>query len=143
MNAGRQGFSLIEVLIALVILAIVGGVVTVSLISSMRLNSEGRVREQAINATSSWIDRFQAKALSFSAFEDGKTYDYGYDYASDPTFSSISSDTSFEEWQRFKFHVDTDRYLTSPLIWRVTITTYFKRPGGREGHFDVQTLIQQ
>lgn len=143
MKAKRQGLTLIEVLIALSILAIVGGVVVVALISSMKLNSEGRVRERAINATSSWIDRFQAKALNFSAFANKRTYNYGYNYASDSTFSSIASDSSFDEWKQFKFDVDTDLYINNPLIWRVKIRTYYKRPGGKEGHFDTETLIKQ
>ena len=142
----RKGLTLVEILVALVVLSIIGAVVATALISNMRLNAEGRVREQALAATQTWLDRFRAKTLDFSAFQSGQTYDYGYDYASDPTFIAAGDPNPTilnSEWGPFKFEVKTETYITSPLIWRVRITTYYRKPGGGEGRYQVETLIAQ
>ena len=134
----RRGLTLIEILVALAVLSLIGGVVATALIANMRLNTEGRVREQALAATQTWLDRFRAKTLDFTAFESGASYDYGYDYAGDPNPAILNS-----EWGPFKFEVKTERYMEAPLIWRVRVTTYFRRPGGGEGRYQVETLIAQ
>ena len=142
----RRGLTLIEILVALAVLSLIGGVVATALIANMRLNTEGRVREQALAATQTWLDRFRAKTLDFTAFESGASYDYGYDYASDPTFVAAGDPNPAilnSEWGPFRFEVKTERYMDAPLIWRVRVTTYFRRPGGSEGRYQVETLIAQ
>jgi len=142
----QRAFTLIEVLIAILLISVVSGVVATSLVSNIRLNAEGRVREQAITAAHSWIERFKAKTLDFSAFQSGNTYDYHYRYSSDSTFVAAGDPDPTaldEEWGNFKFHVQTWQLNTNPLIWRVKITTYYRKPGGGEGHFSVETAIRQ
>ncbi len=142
----RRGFTLVEVLVAILLLALVGGAVASVLVSNVRLDADGRIRERALNATSSWIERFKAKTLSFSYFQNGRTYPYGYHYSNDSAFVAAGDPNPAaldREWGDFKFNVDTDLYNSQPRIWRVKIQTTYKAPGGKEKHFEVQTLIRQ
>ncbi len=141
-----RGLTLVEILIALLILSFIGGVIATALISNIRLNADGRIREQAIAAANTWIDRFKAKTLDFSKFSSGKTYDYGYDYANDSTFVAAGDPNPTalnDEWSKFKFYVKTSQFVSKPVIWRVRVVTYYRRAGGGEGHFAVETLIRQ
>lgn len=141
----RRGFSLIEVLIALIVVAVVSFAAVTTMVSSMRHNAENRVRTQAVAATEAWVDRFRSRSLPFNYFSNQRTYDYGYDYTSDPVFTA-SGDPNFaeiaQEWSRFKFVVKTEPYSTNPVIWRVLVTGYYKERGG-EGRVELVTLVRQ
>ncbi len=141
-----RGFTLIEILIALLILSFIGGVIATALISNIRLNADGRIRGQAVAAASTWIDRFKAKTLDFNRFVAGTTYDYGYRYSSDSTFVAAGDPdpTALDrEWSPFKFVVQTTKIVEDPVIWRVRVVTYYRRAGGGEGHFTIETLVRQ
>ncbi len=141
-----QGLTLVEILIALLILSFIGGVIATALISNIRLNADGRTREQAIAAASTWIDRFKAKTLDFGHFTGGVTYDYGYAYSTDSTFVAAGDPDPAaldREWGPFKFVVTTEKVVENPAIWRVRVVTYYRRAGGGEGSFAVETLIKQ
>jgi prepilin-type N-terminal cleavage/methylation domain-containing protein len=144
----KRGLTIIEVLVALTILALLGAVTTPLLVSSMQLNGEGRIRAQAITATESWLDRFRAKTLNFGEFDrsNGRTFAYGFDYANDSRFVAAGDPNPQalnQEWQPYKFQVITDEYNNDPLTWRVTVVTTYKNKRGGEVSFDVQTLITQ
>ena len=73
----RRGFSLIEVLIALVVVTVVSFAAVTTMVSSMRHNADNRVRSQAVAATEAWMDRFRSRSLPFNYFSTPRTYDYG------------------------------------------------------------------
>jgi len=141
----RKGFSLIEVLIALVVVTIVSFAAVTTMVSSMRHNADNRVRSQAVAATEAWMDRFRSRSLPFNYFATSRTYDYGYDYTSDSVFTA-AGDPNFaeiaQEWGRFKFVVKTEAYSTNPIIWRVLVTGYYKKRGG-EGRVELVSLVRQ
>lgn len=142
----RKGLTLIETLVALAVLGLITGAFTLSVVSSMRSNSDDRVRQRALAAAESWLDRFRAKSLDFNAFTTPRTFDYGYNYAADSTFVAAGDpDPSVlnQEWGSFKFTVVTRAFSTDPLVWTVTVTTYYRRTGGGEGNFVLSTLINQ
>lgn len=141
-----KGLTLIEVLIAIVIVSLVAGITASFFISSMRNNADNRIREQALVATQSWLDRFRAKSLNFGYFQDAKTYDYGYNYASDSNLVDPSDPNKAQlntQWQPFKFTVETTPIYTDPLIWRVDVKTYYHSQNGREASLEFDTLVSQ
>ncbi len=144
MNA-RRGFSLVEVLIALVVVTVVSFAAVTTMVSSMRHNADNRVRTQAVAAGEAWMDRFRSHSLPFNFFSTQRSYDYGYDYTNDPVFTA-SGDPNFAElaqaWSRFKFEVKAEPYSTSPIVWRVLIKGFYKKRGG-EGHVELVSLIRQ
>ena len=140
----RAGFSLIEVLIALVIVSIVSFAAVTTMVSSIRHNAENRVRTQAAAATEAWLERFRSRSLPFNYFTTTRTYDYGYDYSSDPIFSATNDPNLseiLEEWSKYKFQVSTQVFQSSPLVWRVAVTGFYKKAGG-EGRIDLVALIR-
>ena len=142
----RRGLTIIEVLIALAIFGIITAATVPVLITTMRSNSDNRVRAQAVAAADVWLDRFRAKSLDFSHFSGGTTYPYGYDYGADPTFVAAADPDPGAlnaEWQRYKFDVGTSAFSTDPLVWRVELRTYYHTSNGSEAGFDVATLIEQ
>lgn len=141
-----KGLTLIEVLIAIVIVSLVAGITASFFVSSMKNNADNRVREQAVAATQSWLDRFRAKSLNFGYFQDAKTYDYGYDYASNSNLVDPSDPNKAQlnaQWQPFKFTVKTTPVYTSPLIWRVAVKTYYHVQNGGEASLEFDTLVSQ
>lgn len=143
---GRRGLTLIETLIALAVLGLITGAFTFSVVSSMRSNNDDRIRQRALAAAESWLDRFRAKSLDFNAFTTPRTFDYGYNYAADSTFVAAGDpDPSVlnQEWGGFKFTVSTRTFSSSPLVWTVTVTTYYRKTGGGEASFVLSTLVNQ
>lgn len=141
-----RGLTLIETLIALAVLGLITGAFTFSLVSSMRNNTDGRIRQRALAAAESWLDRFRAKSLDFNAFTTARTFDYGYNYAGDSTFVAAGDpDPSVlnQEWGSFKFTVSTRTFSSSPLVWTVTVTTYYRKTGGGEASLVLSTLVNQ
>lgn len=141
-----RGLTLIEILVALAVLGLITGAFTFSVVSSLRSNSDDRVRQKALAAAESWLDRFRAKSLDFNAFATAVTYDYGYNYAADSTFVAAGDpDPSVlnQEWGSFKFTVKTRPFSTSPIVWTVTVTTYYRKTGGGEASFVLSTLVNQ
>ncbi len=141
-----RGFTIIELLIALSILAIVTAATTPILITTMRTNADNRVRAQAVAATEVWLDRFRAKSLDFATFSSGVTYDYGYDYGADVTFVAAGDPDPAAlnaEWQAYSFTVKTETFTTSPLLWRVEVETRYDRTGNQEASLNVATIIEQ
>jgi len=141
-----RGFTIIELLIALSILAIVTAATTPILITTMRINADNRVRAQAVAATEVWLDRFRAKSLDFATFSSGVTFDYGHDYGADATFVAAGDPDPAAlnaEWQAYSFTVKTETFTTSPLLWRVEVETRYDRTGNREASLNVATIIEQ
>jgi len=141
-----RGMTLIEVLVALVALGLVAGAFTTTVVSSLRMNSDDRVRVRAIAAAESWLDRFRAKSLDFNAFATPQSFGYGYDYASDPTFVAAGDPNPAvlnQEWGPFRFTVQTTSFSSSPQVWTVTVTTWYRKTGGGEASFVLSTLISQ
>ncbi len=140
-----SGFTLIEVLIALVIIGSVAAVTVGPMTSSMRLNSDTRTRAQSLTAAEAWLDRFRAKSLSFTSFNTTQTYDYKTDYSTNTTFVDAADNDPTalnREWSNFKYAVTTVSYSTSPQIWRVTVQTFYRGSGG-ESSFVLSTLVRQ
>ncbi len=141
-----HGLTLVEVLIALLVLGLVAGAFTSTVVSSLRMNSDDRIRARAIAAAETWLDRFRAKSLDFNAFTTARSYPYGYDYAGDPTFVAAGDPNPAvlnQEWGPFRFTVQTRRFSDSPLVWTVTVTTFYRKTGGGEASFVLSTLVQQ
>jgi len=140
------GLTLVEVLIALVVIAILVAASVPIIISSMQSSADNRIRAQAVAATEVWLDRFRAKSLDFSTFSSGIDYPYGYDFGTDAVFVAAADPNPAAlnaEWQPFSFRVRTATFTTDPLIWRVDVTTTYRRVSGGEASFDVSTLIDQ
>lgn len=140
------GVTLIEVLIALTIIAIVTGATVPMMITSMRSSADNRVRAQAVAATEVWLDRFRAKSLDFGTFSATVSYPYGYDYGADPTFVAAGDPDPAAlnaEWQPYSFTVETQTFTTSPLLWRVIVETRYQGTAGQEGALNVTTIIEQ
>lgn len=141
-----RGMTLIEVLVALVVLGLVAGAFTTTVVSSLRMNTDDRVRARAIAAAETWLDRFRAKSLDFGAFTTPRSFPYGYDYASDPTFVAAGDPDPRilnQEWGAFRFTVQATPFATSPQVWTVTVTTWYRKTGGGEANFVLSTLISQ
>ena len=141
------GFTVIEVLVAILIIAIVTGASLVGLTGSMRSNNDNRVRARAVAAAQTWPDRFRAKSLDFNLFVGaGKTYAYGYNYtgdsdlvsAGDPNASQVNS-----ELQPFKYTITTSSINATPIIWKVNVQTFFKVSNGGESNFTLETIVGQ
>lgn len=140
------GVTLVEVLLAFAILGLVVGAFTSTVVSSLRMNSDDRIRTKAIAAAEVWLDRFRAKSLDFTAFIDAREYGYGYDYAGDSTFVAAGDpDPSVlnQEWGPFRFRVEARSFSSSPQVWTVTVTTWYRKTGGGESSFVLSTLISQ
>jgi prepilin-type N-terminal cleavage/methylation domain-containing protein len=141
-----HGLTLVEVLIALLVLGLVAGAFTTTVVSSLRMNSDDRIRARAIAAAETWLDRFRAKSLDFNAFTTARSYPYGYNYASDPTFVAAGDPSPAvlnQEWGPFRFTVQTRSFSTSPQVWTVTVTTFYRKTGGGEASFVLSTLVYQ
>lgn len=141
-----RGLTLVEVLIALLVLGLVVGAFTTTVVSSLRINSDDRIRARAIAAAETWLDRFRAKSLDFNAFTTAQSYPYGYDYANDPTFVAAGDpnpEVLNQEWGPFRFTVQTRSFSTSPQVWTVTVTTFYRKTGGGEASFVLSTLVYQ
>lgn len=142
----RQGLTIIEVLIALAIVAIVTAATVPILISTMRNSADNRVRAQAVAATEAWLDRFRAKSLDFAHFQTEASYPYGYDYGADPVFVAAADPDPAAlnaEWGDYSFSVTTEVFAASPLLWRVVVETRYENSLGQEGTLDVATIIEQ
>lgn len=142
----HAGFTIIEVLVALVVVAISVAAVTPVMIGSMRANADSRAREQAITATNGWLDRFRAKTLDFDSFTSALTFDFGYDYAEDPTFVAAGDpnpNVLNEEWSQNRYIVAASSYSSDPKVWLVRITTTYTETGGDEAEYVTETLIAQ
>ena len=141
----RKGFSLIEVLIALVVVTVVSFAAVTTMVSSMRHNADNRVRTQAVAAAEAMMDRMRSRSLPFNYFTTQRTYGYGYNYSSDPVFAASGDPNLTEiaqEWSRFKFEVRTQLYSNNPIVWRVYVTTHYKERGG-EGRVELVSLVRQ
>ncbi|GAB5602136.1 hypothetical protein FJNA_06610 [Thermus sp. FJN-A] len=141
-----HGLTLIETLIALAVLGLVAGAFTTSVVSSLRMNSDDRIRARAIAAAETWLDRFRAKSLDFTAFITAQSYPYGYDYAGDPVFVAAGDPNPAvlnQEWGPFRFTVRTRSFSSSPQVWTVTVTTFYRKTGGGEASFVLSTLVYQ
>lgn len=138
------GFGLVELVVAVGILAVVLAVLAPVLVSSLQVNTSSRVREQAIAATNGWIDRFRGGALDFTRFVDGTTYPPGYDYGNDPTFVAAGDPDPASlnaELGTFGYRVATTRISANPLLWRVRVSTSYQQLGQGGATIDVETLV--
>ncbi|WP_027891587.1 type IV pilus modification PilV family protein [Calidithermus chliarophilus] len=142
----KLGMTLMEVLLALVILGLALGMFAPSVVGSMQANADNRTRAQAVAAAEGWLDRFRAKTLDFNAFTTARTYDYGYDYANDPTFVAAGDPSPASlnaEWGRYAFRVQTTLFASSPQVWRVDVTIRYARVKGGEASFALSTFVDQ
>ncbi len=146
MRGRSRGLTLVEVLIALVLLGLVSAFSVPSIVSSMRINADNRVRVQAVAAADAWLDRFRAKTLDFTFFSVPRSYNYGHDYGADTTFIAAGDPNPAAlnaEWQTYKFQVSTSQFSSDPLIWRVEVVTFYHKVGGGEASFALDTLVKQ
>jgi prepilin-type N-terminal cleavage/methylation domain-containing protein len=141
-----RAFSLLEVVMALLIIAIVSLAVSTTLISGSRSNANNRERARAAAAAEAWLDRFRSYSLPFNAFVGGRDYDYGYDYTRDPIITASGDPNIAEitsEWGDFKFHVETYQFSSNPVLWRIKVTAYYKykrEKGGNEERVELVTI---
>lgn len=141
----EKGFSLPEVLVALVVLGVITLAVMLVSLSSIRSNAKSRASIGAVAAAESWLDRFRAQSLDFYAFDDAtpKVYDYKYNYANDAIFSVVNTTNSElinNDWQNYKFEIITSQFSTAPITWIVSITATY-RIAGDEHSVVLKTLI--
>lgn len=138
-----RAFSLMEVILALFIIAIISFAVSTTMLSGSRSNANNRERMRAVAAAEAWLDRFRSYSLPFNAYVNGRDYDYGYDYANDPVITASGDPNIAEvasEWGDFKFHVQTYQYSSAPVLWRIEVTAYYKKKGGGEEHIKLVTI---
>jgi len=139
----NNAFSLLEMLLALVIIAMVSFAVSTTVLSGVRSNTDNRIRTQALAAADAWMDRFRSYSLPFSYYANGKDYGYGYDYTQDSTITASGDINATEinaEWSKFRFHVQTYQYSTSPVLWRIEVTVYYKKKAGGEANIKLVTI---
>lgn len=102
MRRAQAGFSIVEVLVALLITGITVTFVSNGLISSMRSDASSRARTSVNTITESWMDRYRANQEPFDA--EGSvctdasggttftcTYPTGLDYGRDGVYSHSAS----------------------------------------------------
>jgi len=138
-----RGFSLMEVILALFIIAIISFAVSTTMLSGSRSNANNRERTRAVAAAEAWMDRFRSYSLPFNAFASGRDYDYGYDYTSDPIITASGDPNIAEitqEWSDFRFHVETTQFSNDPVLWRIKVITYYKKKGGGEEDIQLVTI---
>jgi prepilin-type N-terminal cleavage/methylation domain-containing protein len=143
----KQGFTLIETLIALAVIGAISAVTITAMTSSLRQNSTNRAKVQAVAAAEAWLDRFRSKSLDYTLFTTAKTYAYGYDYSADSTFVAAADTNAAalnSEWKPFSFIVQATAYTTNPVValWQIKVTTTYRAAGG-ESNFVVNTLVKQ
>ncbi len=147
----KKALSIIEVMFALTLVAIIMAATSPVLLGAMQSNGDSRIRAQAVAAAETWHDRFRANALGFDRFTGGKEFDYNHDYSTDDIFDyagTPNQQTLNDEWQDYKFKVTTTQFSTNPVIWQVTVETFYKRKlgnspnsGMKEGSFEISTLV--
>jgi len=138
-----RGFSLMEVIMALFIIAIISFAVSTTMLSGSRSNANNRERTRAVAAAEAWIERFRSYSLPFNAFTGGLDYDYGYDYTSDSIITASGDPNIAEitkEWGDFRFHVQTTQFSSDPVLWRIEVTAYYKKKGGGEEDIRLVTI---
>ena len=142
----RDGLTLVEVMVALVMISIICMISGAFFIDSIQTDADSRNRIQAIAASEGWLDRFRAKSLDFTYFATKQSYPYNYDYASDAQItnaSDINKQQVNTEWQAYEFDVQANLYRSDPVIWRIDLTTTYRRAGSEEGNVKVSTLVRQ
>jgi len=147
----KKGLSIIEVMFALTLVAVIMAATSPVLLGAMKSNGDNRVIAQTVSAAETWHDRFRANTLDFNSFTNSLVFDYGHDYSSDDIFDYAGTPNQQalnDEWQDYKFEVQTTQVSTQPVIWRVRVKTFYKRklgdnPNGnqKEGSFEISTLI--
>jgi len=138
-----RAFSLMEVILALLIIAIISFAVSTTMLSGSRSNANNRERMRAVAAAEAWLDRFRSYSLPFNAFVSGRSYNYGYDYTADPVITASGDPNIAEitkEWGSYKFYVQTYQYSSNPVLWRISVTVYYKKKGGGEENIQLVTI---
>ena len=139
----KKGFSLVEVLVAICILAVITIPLAGSFISSTRLNSRSNAMETASNVSNSILETMQKVSLEdvlkdvngYSTDQQGNPLEYTLtkntlaDYTVGSTYEAKASDdgTSFSPVVKQE-DVALDAYVTSSINTRVTgdvVRTYF------------------
>ncbi len=139
----NNAFSLLEMLLALVIIAMISFAVSTTVLSGSRSNADNRIRTQALAAADAWMDRFRSYSLPFNYYVGGKSYGYGYDYAQDPTITASGDINAAEvngEWSNFRFFIQTFQLSTNPVLWRIEVTTYYRKKAGGEANIKLVTI---
>ena len=147
----KKGLSIIEVMFALTLVAVILAATSPGLLGAMKSNGDSRAIAQAVSAAETWHDRFRANTLDFNSFTNSLVFDYGHDYSTDDIFDYAGTPNQQalnDEWQDYKFEVQTTQVTTQPVIWRVRVKTFYKRKLGnnssnnqKEGSFEISTLI--
>jgi len=138
-----RAFSLLEVILALFIIAIISFAISTTMISGSRSNANNRERTRAVAAAEAWLDRFRSYSLPFNAFANGRDYDYGYNYTSDPVITASGDPNIAEitkEWSDYKFHVQTTQFSNNPVLWRISVIVTYKKKGGGEENIQLVTI---
>lgn len=81
----RRGLTLVEVLIAIVVIGVLLAGVIPSFVSNLKINTESEVRSQAVTAAQTILDALRA---------DGAWPDYGLDIDGNPTIPPVRQVTS-------------------------------------------------
>lgn len=142
----RAGLTLVEVMVALVMISVICMISGTFFVNSVQTDADSRNRIQAIAASEGWLDRFRAKTLDFTYFATKRSYPYAYNYASDAQITNaadVNKNQVNAEWQAYRFDVQAKEYLSDPIIWRIDLTTTYRRGGREEGNVTVSTLVKQ
>lgn len=101
-----QGFSLIEVLVALVVTMITVIAISSLLVSSLRADSQSRSRTSVNTVVESWLDRYRSNQEPYTATGSACTgtgttftctYPKGHNYAADGIYSHQVNATELAE----------------------------------------------
>lgn len=151
-DARQAGFSIVEVLVALSVCAILLTSLSSLLLSSIRSDGASRARTSVDSVVESWLDRYRARqeplgAAGSACIGSGNTftcsYAVGHNYGADGVYSHSASASSMSTRFGPYLNVISGTRLqagTSQELWQITVQV---RDLARKQTMEVSTYVLQ
>ena len=151
-NAQQSGFSIVEVLVALSVSAVLLTSLSSLLLSSIRSDGASRARTSVDTVVESWLDRYRARqeplGVAGSACSGGAnsftcTYAVGHNYSLDGVYSHLASASSMGTRFGPYLNVISGTRLqagTSQELWQITVQV---RDLARKQTMEASTYVLQ
>ncbi|MFC4426666.1 type IV pilus modification PilV family protein [Deinococcus navajonensis] len=148
----QNGFSIVEVLVALTITVIVLTSLSTMLISSIRTDGASRARTTVNSVVESWLDRYRARQEPLNAVGNvctatlttfSCTYPKGHDYAADGWYPhSASAGSMNERFQPYQSVITGTRLQagTNRALWQINVQV---RDEARQQTVEAATYVLQ
>ncbi|WP_165795263.1 type IV pilus modification PilV family protein [Deinococcus koreensis] len=148
----QAGFSIVEVLVALSVSAILITSLSSLLLTSIRSDGASRARTTVDSVTESWLDRYRARqeplgsagsVCSGNSSSFTCTYPVGHNYSLDGIYSHSASASSMSSRFGGYRNVITGTRLqagTSQELWQITVQV---RDDARKQTMEVSTYVLQ